>query len=232
MKKIIQISDCHIDDDKLAMGTDTQLNLEKIVSEIAKLSFDALLITGDLTHNGTLNAYRRLKELLLPIKQPIYVFAGNHDQAEHLSDIFSDNLFNAITLDNWSIVNIDSVQLGKTSGRVSQASLNALDAQLSNTQSEHVILALHHPVVPMNSSWDDSLSLENPQELFQTLDKHSKIRSIIFGHAHEAAEFTRNKLDIISCPSTALQFTNESRIGFNIYNLHTNGALDWQTQWI
>ncbi|MDC9726635.1 MAG: metallophosphoesterase [Candidatus Thioglobus sp.] len=232
MKKLIQISDCHIDDDKLAMGADTQLNLERIIAEIAKLSFDALLITGDLTHNGTLSAYQRLKELLTPIKQPVYVFGGNHDQSEHLSDVFADNLFDTITLGNWTVVDIDSVQPDKTSGRVTQAALNTLDKQLDNTHSEYVMLALHHPVVSMNSSWDDSLSLENPQELFQTLDKHSKIRSIIFGHAHEAAEFTRDKLDIISCPSTALQFTHEPRIGFNIYNLHTNGTLDWQTQWI
>ena len=70
----IQISDSHIDDDLLVMGVDSQKNLSAIVSNISNHYYDALLISGDLAHNGTLNSYQKLQKILKPIKSKIYVF--------------------------------------------------------------------------------------------------------------------------------------------------------------
>ena len=53
----IQISDSHIDNDKIVMGVESQKNLSAIVSNICKHYFDALLISGDLAHNGTCLLY-------------------------------------------------------------------------------------------------------------------------------------------------------------------------------
>ena len=72
-KSFIQISDSHIDDDKLVMGVDSQANLGAIVSTISKHYYDALLISGDLTHNGTLESYQKLRKILNPIETKIYV---------------------------------------------------------------------------------------------------------------------------------------------------------------
>jgi Icc protein len=53
MKHFIQISDCHIDDNTQTMGVNSHENLTKVVDKITTLQSDALLISGDLTHNGT-----------------------------------------------------------------------------------------------------------------------------------------------------------------------------------
>ncbi|MDB3870092.1 metallophosphoesterase [Candidatus Thioglobus sp.] len=232
MPKLIQISDCHIDDQRLAMGVDSQKNLQSVIEYIQTVKSDALLISGDLTHHGTLNSYRILKKILSPIKRPIFVIKGNHDDAENLGQVFKENLFKTFRLDNWEVISIDSVQTGKTSGLASKAALLELDDTCLNSNADHIMVALHHPIVPMNSSWNDELSLENSQDLFKVLDKHSKIRSIVFGHAHEASEFFRLGKRIISCPSTALQFNQETRIGFNEFELHKNGTINLKTQWI
>jgi Icc protein len=42
----------------------------------------------------------------------------------------------------------------------------------------------------------------------------------------------KNGLKIIACPSTATQFNDERRIGFNYYTLFDDGRLDYETQWI
>ena len=232
MPKLIQISDCHIDDQRLVMGVDSQKNLGSVIKHIQAIKSDSLLISGDLTHHGTLNSYQILKKILSPIEQPIFVIRGNHDNAENLGKTFKASLFKSFKLDNWEIIHIDSVQTGKTSGFVSEAALLELDNACLNSNAEHVMVVLHHPIVPMNSSWDDELSLENPQDLFKVLDKYSKIRSIVFGHAHEASEFSRLGKKIISCPSTALQFNQETRIGFNEFELNKNGTINLKTQWI
>ena len=232
MIKLIQISDCHIDDQVMTMGVNTQENLKKVVKKLADYEFDVMLISGDLTHNGTSSSYARIKEILAPINTPIHVIGGNHDNLIQLNIIFKDNILNSTKLGNWQIIGIDSVQLNKASGLLTKEALNDLDQKLSDSNSEYIIVVLHHPIVSMNSSWDDNLSLENPEDLLQVLNKHSKIRCVVFGHAHESASFNHERFAIVSCPSTALQYNKESRIGFNEFTLHDNGQIDWTTQWI
>ena len=43
----IQISDCHIDDEKNVWGTDSQKNLSTIVKSISNRNYTALIISGD-----------------------------------------------------------------------------------------------------------------------------------------------------------------------------------------
>ncbi len=232
MNQFIQISDCHIDDNEQSMGVNSHANLAKIVDKIITTQSDALLISGDLTYNGTSQSYKKLKEILAPIKDNIFVITGNHDNLDNLATEFGDCLFDSITLGVWSIININSVQIGKTSGFLTTNTLIKLDKQLHYSNAKYNIITLHHPVVPMNSEWDDALSLKNPQDLFAILDKYHNVRAVLFGHAHESAEFDKNGLKIISCPSTTLQFNNERRIGFNYYTLFDNGCLYYKTQWI
>ncbi len=227
----IQISDCHIDDDEICMGVNTHQHLNSIVENISKINTSAVLISGDLTHNGTSTSYQLFKEILSPIDAKMFVFAGNHDNIDNLSQAFNSQLFSQFTLKDWCITHINSVQIGKTSGHVTQQDLQQLDARLNKSSAKYHIITLHHPIVPMNSTWDDNLSLENPDELFEIIDKHPNIKGVIFGHAHESSEFERNGIKIISCPSTALQFTNEKRIGFNSYSLFDDGTLQYNTQW-
>jgi hypothetical protein len=53
-----------------------------------------------------------------------------HDQT---ASEFSACLFDRIALDAWDIINIDSVQIGKTSGFVTTNALTALDQQLQHS---------------------------------------------------------------------------------------------------
>ena len=229
---LIQISDCHINDSLEAMGVNTHTNLASIVSAITKYNHDTLLITGDLSHNGTLSSYQVLQNILKPIKSRIVVLSGNHDKIDNLNQIFSEQLISKFSLGNWEIVIINSTQASKSSGHISKQALDQLDQNLKNSKAKYNIVTLHHPIVSMQSDWDDSLSLENADELFNVMNKYPKIKAVLWGHAHQASEFNNNGVTLISCPSTALQYDNETRIGFNHYILHDNGKLEYNTQWI
>ena len=121
----IQISDSHIDNDKLVMGIDTQANLGDIVSMISNKNYDALLISGDLAHNGTLESYQKLQKILNPIETEIYVLPGNHDDLSNLSQIFNQSYLCNFILSCWEVITIDSVQVGKVSGRLNDEQLNS-----------------------------------------------------------------------------------------------------------
>ena len=231
MKCLIQLSDCHIDDQPVTMGINTQANLDAVLQALESQPFDQLFISGDLTHHGTAPAYQFLKDRLDQLTPNPLVIAGNHDDKNQLSKFFTQA--NAcVTLGAWELITIDSVVVGETPGYLEKAELDRLDQLLTNTDAEHVMIALHHPIVGMQSNWNDDWSLTNPKALFALLDNHPKVRAVIFGHAHEAKRFQVNGLDIFSCPSTALQFNDEERLGFNRYYLHNDGKLECDTLWI
>ncbi len=228
----IQISDSHIDDDKLVMGVDSQANLRAIVNVISDQNYDVLLISGDLAHNGTLESYQKLQKILNPIETKIYVLPGNHDDFSNLSQIFDQSSLCNFIIGSWEVITIDSVQLGKVSGRLSEEKLQDLSQQISSSSAKYIALCLHHPPVSMLSDWDDGMSLENPDDLFALIDQFDNIKAVMWGHSHQCSEFNRNGVKLFSCPSTALQFNGQSGIGYNHYILNEDGEIYCKTKWL
>ena len=231
-RSFIQISDSHIDNDKFVMGVDSQKNLSTIVSDISKHYFDALLISGDLAHNGTLESYQKLQKILNPIESKIYMLHGNHDNLSNLSQIFNQSSLNNFVIGCWEVISIDSVQVGKVSGRLNDEQLHTLSQKITTSSVKYIALCLHHPPVSMESDWDDALSLENPEDLFAVIDQFDNIKAIMWGHAHQCAEFNRKGVKLFSCPSTALQFNGQSGIGYNHYTLNDDGEIYCKTHWL
>jgi len=232
IKSFIQISDSHIDDDKLVMGVDSQENLGAIVNMISNHSYDVLLISGDLTHNGTLKSYQKLRKILNPIETKIHVLPGNHDDLSNLSQIFSQSSLSNFIIGCWEVITIDSVQVGKVSGRLSDEQLHSLSRQIGSSSAKYIALCLHHPPVSLQSDWDDEMSLENPDDLFAVIDQFDNIKAVMWGHAHQCSEFNRKSVKLFSCPSTALQFNGQPGIGYNHYTLNEDGEIYCKTQWL
>ena len=231
-KSFIQISDSHIDDNKLVLGVDSQANLGSIVSMISDQNYDVLLISGDLAHNGTLESYQKLQKILNPIETEIYVLPGNHDDFSNLSQVFNQSSLCNFIIGCWEIITLDSVQSGKVSGRLSGEQLHSLLQQISSSSAKYIALCLHHPPVSMQSDWDDEMSLENPDDLFAVIDQFDTIKAVMWGHAHQCCEFNRSGVKLYSCPSTALQFNGQSGIGYNHYTLNEDGEIYCKTRWL
>ena len=214
------------------MGVDSQASLGAIVSNISKHYFDALLISGDLAHNGTLESYQKLQKILKPIESKIYMLHGNHDDLSNLSQIFNQSSLNNFIIGCWEVIIIDSVQVGKVSGRLNDEQLHTLSQKITTSSAKYIALCLHHPPVSMESDWDDALSLENPEDLFAVIDQFDNIKAIMWGHAHQCAEFNRKGVKLFSSPSTALQFNGLSGIGYNHYTLNDDGEIYCKTHWL
>ena len=228
----IQISDSHIDDEKNVWGTDSQNNLNSIVKSISIRNYDALIISGDLTHNGTASSYSIFKKIIKPISFNLSILPGNHDDKLNLSSVFSEHYLTKLTIADWEIISIDSVQDNKTSGFIKKNELELLTANILSSTKKFIVLCLHHPPVSMESNWDDKKSLENSDNFFNTIDKFSKIKAVIWGHAHQGSEFIRNDVKLFSCPSTTLQFNGPDMIGYNHYNLSDKGEINCKTVWL
>src|SRR5690348_3543616 len=90
---IAQISDFHLK----AGGrvtyrvVDTAACLARAVATVAALdpAPDIVVATGDLTDAGKAEEYELLRELLAPLKQPVYLMPGNHDERDAMRRAFA-----------------------------------------------------------------------------------------------------------------------------------------------
>ena len=145
----IQISDSHIDDEKIVWGADSKKNLSSIVKSITSRNYDALIISGDLTHNGSSSSYAIFKEIIEPISANLAIVAGNHDNKLNLSSAFSQNYLTKLTIADWEIISIDSVQDNKTSGFLRKDELKLLTENILSSTKKFIVLCLHHPPISM-----------------------------------------------------------------------------------
>ena len=93
MTAILQISDTHIvPEGALVSGRlDTADALARLVVRINGIRdqigpVDALLVSGDLSDDGSAESYARFKTLIAPLDLPTYVIPGNHDARDAHAD--------------------------------------------------------------------------------------------------------------------------------------------------
>ncbi|MDY7016239.1 MAG: phosphodiesterase, partial [Cyanobacteriota bacterium] len=99
-----------------------------------------------------------------------------------------------------------------------------------------VLIALHHPPIAISPAWENSM-LQNPDDLFATIDRFPHVRCVLFGHIHQAFETQRENVCYLGTPSTCKQFDAEEepvetsekpQPGLRLLKLEDNGT--WKTQ--
>ena len=108
MTTILQISDTHIvPKGALVSGRmDTADALARLVARISSIReqigpIDALLVSGDLSDDGSAESYARFRSLIAPVDLPTYVIPGNHDARDPMRAAFAEDLPKTGPL-NWS----------------------------------------------------------------------------------------------------------------------------------
>lgn len=216
---IAQISDLHIKRfGKLAYRhVDTAAALEKAVAALNALNPapDLVLATGDLVDEGSDEEYGRLRDLLAPLRAPVYVLPGNHDERAAMRRAYPHtpewNGFIQYTLEDWPvrIVVADTIIPGKTGGTLCRARLDWLDETLAQQPDRPTIVALHHPPLKTGIALMDPLGLDDPAPLAAVLQKHGQVERLLCGHVHRPiqARFAGTIMSV--CPSPAHQMPLE-----------------------
>ena len=91
--KIIQISDIHlVERGHRLHGLDPIQRFETCIADINAKNADADLcvVTGDLTHNGTIGVYEDLRDCLGALSIPYHLMIGNHDNRANFRKVFPD----------------------------------------------------------------------------------------------------------------------------------------------
>jgi Icc protein len=210
--RVLQITDTHLyaDRDGRLLGVNTLASFAQVLEDFRATHWpvDLLLATGDLVHDASAAGYRQLGAMLEQFRVPVFCLPGNHDVPEqmhaHLPGIHVST--NAVQdLGAWRFVMLDSVIPDEAGGHLAEPQLDLLVEALATTD-RHVLVCLHHQPVDVGSAWIDTMRVDNPEALFEVLDRHRHVRGVLWGHVHQAFDAWRDHLRLMASPSTCVQF--------------------------
>jgi 3',5'-cyclic-AMP phosphodiesterase len=210
---LAQLSDLHIGADE--NGVDPVPGLEAVVDAVRTLPnrVDAVLVSGDLTHDGGLREFGIAREMLERVDAPLHVLPGNHDDRGLLRETFGlpgsgeDPVNYSVEVGELRLVVFDSVVPGQDPGRYDPGQLRWLDAELGTQPARPTLLATHHPPLPTAIREWDGINLEPGQReaLAEVVARHPQLRAITGGHLHRIVASTLAGCPVLSVPSTHLQ---------------------------
>ena len=238
--KIIQITDSHIrkDEQGTLLGMNTRASLNAVLELVKQREEapDLVLATGDIAQDGSAEAYRHFKEKMADFSCPVVWFSGNHGDPEVMTSAVADSrCFKKIwTNDYWKLIFLDSSVRARVYGELAVSELNFLRQELAADTDKHVAICFHHHPVQINSTWLDTIGLQNGDEFFSVVDKYPRVRLVLWGHIHQEFDRLRDKVRLLASPSTCVQFKPGSADfsvdslspGYRWLRLDPNGGID------
>ena len=239
---MVQLSDCHLfaDTQGKLLGLNTQFSLDKVLELIRgeQPSPDLILATGDLSQDASYESYQRLEQALSAFPAPVYWLEGNHDKPAPMLqalDCHRERISPCVLeIGNWTIIMLDSTIPGEVPGDLFDEDLKFLDDALANARGEHLMVCLHHHPVPMKCAWLDTQVVGSAEQFFAVIDRHPRVRAIIWGHVHQEYDDLRNDVRLLAVPSTCVQFkpksddfaVDDTNPGYRWLDLYPDGRID------
>ena len=240
--KILQITDLHIlphaGDTLLGIDTEDYFQQTLQQAHAAHGGFDLILLTGDLGQDPSEDSYRRIGRHLQTYKTPCLCLPGNHDDAGLMASVLNEGVVSCrkhVLLGGWQIICLNSQKPGSPVGALSQAELSFLEQTLTQYDLP-ALLAVHHHCVASNSSWMDSMQIENSAELLSLLERFPQVKAITYGHLHQEMATRYQGIEVFATPASCFQFkplASEFELdtkppGYRVFELWADGGLQSQ----
>ena len=216
---IAHISDFHIFSTKpetFHVRLDAEAVARKVVADLVAFTpgIEAVFFTGDLADGGSDADYALLKDVLSPIKVPVFVIPGNHDSRAGFRRAFTGLMpyVSAETLHYESrfgdvrILALDTLIEGKVAGRLDAAQLAWLRERLATVTEGPTYLLMHHPAFMSGINALDGMALlEGAAELGEIVRAYPGPLRILSGHVHRPFQAVWNGVFCAVAGSSASQ---------------------------
>jgi Icc protein len=238
--RLVQITDCHVfaRAGERLRGMDTRRSFAAVLgAALARhAQLDLLLATGDLSEDGSAEAYDFLAGEFDATGIPTYWLPGNHDDPRRMREHFTAARVRAakqIIAGGWLILLLDSTLPGEVRGRVGDAELAFLERSLRRHAELPTLVCLHHQAVDSGSRWIDEKGLQNGAELRARLARHDNVRAVLWGHVHQASWRREAGIEWMSTPSSCVQFKplsvefalSDETPGYRYLGLYNDGSI-------
>jgi 3',5'-cyclic AMP phosphodiesterase CpdA len=235
MVKLIQLSDLHlVPPGKLTSKVlDTNSILEETINEILRKKdyfgkIEGLVVTGDVSDDGSIESYLSAHEKLIKLNVPVLVIPGNHDLRNPMREVFNEHVEFSTKSSQFDwvfkyeetvIVGLDSLVEGENFGFLEKTSLEFLSNQLSIHNGSDIVLLIHHPPIKTGIYFMDKIGLTNSSDLSECLKATNRPVRILCGHVHGVYHGLLGIHPVVSAPSvcSAFEFNRKkfAPVGFN-----------------
>ncbi len=240
--RIVQITDTHLNHTPggTLLGLDTDFSLQEVIKLVRaeRPQIDLILATGDISDHGSEDAYYRAREYLDGLCADVAWLAGNHDLLASMQAILGSagKLVRVIYAGKWQIVMLNSQIPGEVGGELGAEELAWLEQCLQESRSRelHCLVCLHHQPVPMGSAWIDEQMVLNHDAFFNIIDCFPQVRGVLWGHVHQQMDLARGIIQLMSTPSSCIQFArscddfkvDDLSPGYRWLDLYEDGRLE------
>jgi 3',5'-cyclic-AMP phosphodiesterase len=255
---VAQISDSHLYADANRALLDPQGNpvcvpettLLMVLDHVGRLESrpDLLLLTGDLSDDGSAESYQRLDRNLAGLGIPYHWIPGNHDSPGRMAmDLTGNSSHFSFRGWHFGLLSSKALPEGRDDGEVSAATLEELDRFL-RAHLGPTLLAVHHPPLEIGSPWlDDCYPLRNASVLRQMISNFPQVKVVVSGHAHQFFSQQRRGILYLGTASTSSQLvprSDSARLvgtppdyrdavpGYRLLMLKADGSIETQAIWV
>ena len=189
---------------------------------------DAVLVTGDISDDGSAEGYAIARAELDRFELPLLVLPGNHDRRDPMRTAFADapgmpeqGLIDwTVQIGDTMVVGLDTLIEGEGGGELRRESLAHLASSIEQIGNQHLLVSLHHPPMTTGIRFIDRIALKNPKDLLQTLALAPVHTQIIAGHVHgiHVAQFAGHAVMTAPAMCSAFEFdvSPGATVGFHL----------------
>ncbi len=210
---ILHITDLHVlpkTGDTL-LGIDTEDYFKRVLAAAHEHygKFDLILASGDLAQQPCIASYQRIHKIFSHYQTKTVCFPGNHDDYSLMTWLLNKDRISCdkqTIFKNWQIICLNSKKPNDAGGKLASHEIDFLKICLKQNTKPNLMISVHHHCIPSNSEWLDTMLIENSVEFFECLSPYPEVKLVVTGHIHQAMESQRQKLTLLSTPSTCFQF--------------------------
>lgn len=213
------MSDLHLTKDGCPIWeTNTMEHFNQSIDIIRGIqNIDAILVTGDISDDGSERTYQYADRLFSSLGIPTLCCPGNHDSLKMMLEGYKPSYYQVLPssriIEGWKIVMLNSVipadedpNQNKARGFLSEESLSYIKQELE--EGHPTIIALHHPPLEPGG-WLNRRILENREVFNQTIDSYPNARLVLYGHIHYFTEVQQGHTRYSSSTSVGFAFDKD-----------------------
>ncbi len=221
--KLIFLTDAHLDERQVSgYGVSARSNWERLLESARAQQPDVLIIGGDI---GLASSHEYFAHSLANFSQ-VRLLLGNHDHYDdvihnlpHLARGRNSQSFKE-TLGQYMCVYLDS-----SPGEIDSRQIELLQKSIDG--KTHVLVFIHHPVLPVHNYVDSHYPLKNRDQIREILTSGNATVTIFCGHYHMADVQRQGNITQYITPAASYQIVKATRnlipdpthFGYRVINL-------------
>ena len=233
MARFLQLTDLHVVapgslcSGVLDTGAILRAGVDRILAQMPAIGpLDGVLVTGDISDDGSAESYDLAQRELARFGLPVYAVPGNHDSRGAFRAAFGGQVgMPASGLVDWVVdlpdtrlIGLDTLVEGQGAGRLQPDSLAFLTRALAGAGTRAVVVALHHPPMRIGIRFMDNIGLENTNDLAAAIPANCAPVIFVAGHVHGVYLGRIGAHRVVTAPSLcsafALDRRTDARVGF------------------